>query len=303
MTHPSTIIVTALLALLVAAPASATQKDVIPFTMTDSGHMVVKMSVNETEGVDTVVDTGATVAVLDHRSAMQAGIEKPPADQLVQVIGLGGIDTFPLIEMDSATLGATRLTDVRAAYNADFMFPGAQNVLPAASLPHRVLDFDFERNELLAYNRRPLRIRNATTSRLPVQTIRKLPFIEVEINGQQGIALVDTGANISFVNSVFAQTAARNRQSIRAIELIGATGNINTIRVLSSRKFTLGNFKIDRYDVIVADPEFIREYGLEGQPVMVLGLDILAKFRLQIDRDRNEILLSREIRGLRIAPS
>ncbi len=264
--------------------------------------MVVQLSVNDTDSVDAVVDTGATVAILDHRTAAHAGIEKPLGEEMVHIIGLGGVDAFPLIQIDRAQLGATELTAVRAAYNTEFLFPGARNILPADSLPHRVLDFDFKRNELLAYNRRPLRVSDATTSRLDIQTIRKLPFIEVKLNGRRGIALIDTGANVSFVNSVFAQTAARGRDAIQAIELAGATGNISTIRVLSSRKFTLGDFKIDHYQVVVADPEFIRLYGLQDQPVMVLGLDILAHFRLQIDRERNEVLLSRDISGLRIAP-
>jgi predicted aspartyl protease len=132
----------------------------------------------------------------------------------------------------------------------------------------------------------------AVTSRLPVTWINGLPFIDVEVNGRKGKALVDTGASNTFINSAFAKKAARSAKDYSQIEVISSTGIVTPLRVLSSRRFTVGDFKVTRFDVIVLDPAFLASCGLQDEPVMVMGLDILRQFRMQLDRESHEIRLS-----------
>lgn len=44
--------------------------------------------------------------------------------------------------------------------------------------------------------------------------------------------------------------------------------------------------------MIVADPALFDDLGLQQEPLMLLGIDYLSKFRVQIDRKRNSLLLT-----------
>ncbi|MEQ8558647.1 MAG: aspartyl protease family protein [Henriciella sp.] len=276
-----------------AAAANASQDSTIPFEMTATGHLVVDVTLNGEMESRAIVDTGATFALIDHRTAASIGAVPDELAPTIDIIGLGTVGTFPVIEVGSITFGDVSMSDMTAAYNSQYPLPGARNVIPASGIPHRTLDFDFKNSRLRAYDRRPIRLHNSTTSRLPVQWIATLPFIELTVNGRKGLALIDTGSSVSYINSAFAENAAKSPEDFRTLELVGATGNVIPLRVLRSRRFELGDFRIRRLDVIVSDPEFLSYYGLEGQPVMVLGLDILKQFRLQLDRETSELRISR----------
>ncbi|WP_158085640.1 aspartyl protease family protein [Henriciella aquimarina] len=296
-----------ILALLAAAvmlvgPASANQQHTIPFEITQSGHLVIDVAVNGTSDEKAIVDTGATFPMLDRRTAERLGLTLEEGSPTVDIIGLGATSTFPVLQLDSLRVGDVDLGGVEVAYNSEFLLPGARNLIPSSSIPLRTLDFDFEKMRLRAYDRRPFAVRNATTSRFPITWINDLPFIEIEVNHKAGLALIDTGANVTFINSVFAENVASSPDDFRTLTLTGSTGEVTPIRVLSSRLLDLGDFRVKRFDVIVSDPEFFAVCGLKDQPVMVLGLDVLKSFRLQIDREANELRISRPLPRHRSQP-
>lgn len=285
-----------------APQAQAAGSDVIPFRMSGSGHVLVDIRLNDLATVDAIVDTGATFPILDRSSAETVGISLPENPHMVNIVGLGEALTFPVVDVPRLSLGDLRLDNVPAAYNQRIRLPSSGNVLPASAIPHRTLDFDFDRSRLRLYDTAPQTLHRFTTTALDIERIHGLPFIDISVNGKKGRALIDTGASLTFVNSAFAEGAARSRDSIREIELIGVTGNADLVKVLYSRRFEIGDFEVERFNVIVSDAEFLRELGLAEEPVMVLGLDVLKAFRLQIDREREEIRFSIPNRGLRSGP-
>jgi hypothetical protein len=74
--------------------------------------------------------------------------------------------------------------------------------------------------------------------------------------------------------------------------LQGATGGDQSLRVSSARLFALGDYRVARVDVLVSDPPLFEYLGMHEEPAMVLGLDLLSSFRMQIDRRRQRIILS-----------
>lgn len=293
--------IAAFLTALTLAPlgAHAAVSDDIPFEITDSGHMVVTLRLDGREDVDAIVDTGATFPIIDSQSAALIGVAPPASAALVEIIGLGDVRTFPVIDVDRMSVGPVRVNAAQAAYNNKVRFPSTGNVIPASSLSQRTLDFDFERSRLRVYDGAPSHISRSLVTRLEITRIGGLPFIEVSVNGTKGLALLDTGASVSVVNSAFAEGASRSRDSIRDVELVGSTGNVTPVTVLFSRRFEIGDFEVDRFNVIVSNPEFLDRFGLSDTPVMILGLDILKAFRLQIDREEDLVRLALPDRGRR----
>lgn len=285
---------------LAGLPAHAAQKQTIPFEISDTGHLIIKLGLNDETETDAVFDTGATFPVIHFSTAARAQIALPVEGRLVNILGLGGQKTFPIIDIASAQLGDVVIRNLEAAYNDGTEMPGAKDIFPANQLPHRVLDFNFETGEVSAYDGRPEIVRRATTERLPIRRINKLPFVEIELNGVKALALIDTGANITVVNPAFADILQGRRIEVRTVEVVGATGEVIPLQIAQSRNLDLGEFRFKLFEVLVADPDLLHTLGLNDQPVMVLGLDVLSQFRAQIDREQEQLVLSRAHRGLRL---
>jgi predicted aspartyl protease len=281
----SNILALVLLALSTTPMASAVAKHTIPFEISEAGFLVVKMELNDEVEVDAVLDTGATIALLDHTAAKAAGIEEPDGVSVVAINGLSGVQEFPLVHIDKLDIGGIQSETVRAAYNKKFPMDYVSNILPANNLPHRVLDFDFEEGRLSVYNRRPLAVWRSKTVRKPVERIQGLPFIRIELDGMEALALIDTGASLTVVNSVLADKVTGRRGRIETLELVGATGAVMDLRVLHSRNLAVGEFKTDKFRSIIADPDVLVALGVSEEPVIIVGLDYLSQFRLQIDRE------------------
>jgi predicted aspartyl protease len=133
-----------------------------------------------------------------------------------------------------------------------------------------------------------------------------LIFVGVRINGEKGRALIDTGSNLSYVNSAFARLAGMGRNEQRTKVLLGATGDSAPVWIGRAREIKLGGFSVDRFNVLVSDPVLLDEIGLRDEPVMVIGLDVLTQFRVQIDRKRQRFVLAMpaaDLGGLRMGPS
>ena len=253
---------------------------------------MIDLTLNGETETQAVFDTGATFALVGSKTADAVGLTHDENGPTIKIVGLGVAGTFPVADIAHVEVAGAGFSQIQVALNPEFSLTSTDTVVPSTLLPHRTLDFDFSNTRLRAYDRRPDKVMRAVTSRLPVTWINGLPFIDVEVNGRKGKALVDTGASNTFINSAFAKKAARSAKDYSQIEVISSTGIVTPLRVLSSRRFTVGDFKITRFDVIVLDPEFLASCGLQDEPVMVMGLDILRQFRMQLDRESHEIRLS-----------
>jgi hypothetical protein len=111
------------------------------------------------------------------------------------------------------------------------------------------------------------------------------------MNGVTGLALIDTGSSISYVNSRFADDAGAKPNIEKTQILQGVSGKGIPVRVATARKFTLGAHRVSGPDLIVADPPLFAHLGLAEEPAMVLGLDYLSIFRVQLDRRRGYLVL------------
>jgi predicted aspartyl protease len=280
----------AMLVLAAAFPTAATERLVIPFNMTPSGHMVVPLRINGSAEAVGVIDTAATYAMIDGATASAAGV--PPPDELsVNVLGLEGPQIFPVVHVDSLSTGNTRIEAFPAALSRRIAVAGIHNVVPLTALEGDVVDFDFDEGRVLVYDGRPDRSTGLSSSRMRMHFRQGLWFAEVKMNGVKGLALIDTGSSISYVNSRFAEAAGAKPNDEKTQTIRGITGGNVAIRVATARKFTLGNHRVTGPDLVVADPALFTHLGMADEPAMVLGLDYLSIFRVQLDRRRGYLVL------------
>nr|WP_321361283.1 aspartyl protease family protein [uncultured Hyphomonas sp.] len=282
-----------ILALLGCFPAFATERQVIPFELNEYDHMVVRVEVNGNDRATAVIDTAATFPMINRRTAQLAEIlelgEDPP---MVSVLGLTGEDIFPVVSLDTLVVGNVMKTDMPVALNADFNVLGTQNVLPASAFEGDVLDFDFANQRVMVYNGRPDRSVRLIPSSIRYTDRGGLIFIDVEINGYKGKALIDTGSNVTFINRQFAEHAGTRTNEDKTKRLQGATSGDLSLRIATARSMQVGDYRLSRTDILVSDPPLFEFLGISEEPSMVLGLDLLSAFRVQIDRRRSRLILS-----------
>ncbi len=274
--------------------AHGAERLVIPFHISELEHMVVGIEINGTTTTTGVVDTAATFAMVDSRTAAQSGIVPPDATTpRVSILGVNGAKDYPVVRLNSVKTGNVRLGALEAAYSRDLDIPGtAANVLPSSAFPGDVLEFDFRNRLISVYDGRPDRPKSNLYDSVPYKLDGGLIFVDIRINGRKGRGLIDTGSNLTYVNSTFADLAGLATNAEKTQLLRGATGGDESLRVATARRVTLADFNFEKADLFVADPELFTLLGLRDEPVMVIGLDLLSSFKVQFDRRRNRIILS-----------
>jgi len=279
---------------IMGMPALAAERLVIPFQISDLEHMQIPLEINGTTITTGVVDTAATFPMIDGRIALRSGVIAPDATTpRVSILGVNGAKDYPIVRLGSVKAGNVRLNAVEAAYSRDLDIPGtAANILPASAFPGDILEFDFRTRKISVYDGRPDKPENALYDTIPYELDGGLMFVSIRINGRKGRALIDTGSNLTYVNSVFADLSGLKTNPEKTQLLQGATGGDQSMRVATARRVRLGDFNFENADLFVSDPELFRLLGISEEPVMVIGLDLLSEFRVQIDRRRSRMVLS-----------
>lgn len=270
--------------------AHAAQIKTLTLQSNEAGRPLTNVSINGAP-TSALIDTGATIALIDHKFFNEDVSDQANPEETL-ILGIGGHRYYPIASLESLTVESQNWSDLSVAVNAEHGFPIKESVLPIAIFEESVVDFDFQNDQLLLYDGRPKRIRRANASRLRYSAIQKLIFIEIKINGVRGKALIDTGAQVSFVNPQFAERSnarlsVEDTKRLRGSDLSNQIASIYTFKNLGIGDYDIASFKLP-----VLDTDLFDQLGFSDGPMMVLGMDVLKHSRLQIDRKRQRILIS-----------
>ncbi len=241
------------------------------------------------------VQSGATVALIDQAFLETSETRLAPLGE-TSVLGIGGRRVYPLHRLSQVRAGAHIWEDVRAAVTPERIELAPYNVLPTSMFEGDIVDFDFAKRRLRVYSGNPRRIANTKRNRIDFVGQDGLVFITIRINGVRGHALIDTGAEVTFVNRSFARRsrAKMNPEIAKLIE--GSDLDQHLAVPYKFRNLRFGSAEIKRFEIPVLDSTLFHELGYGDTPMMVMGMDLLSRFRVQIDRKRQRVtFLSREI--------
>jgi predicted aspartyl protease len=115
----------------------------------------------------------------------------------------------------------------------------------------------------------------------------------IRLNGAEGVALLDTGNRLTKINTRFAHAAGLKLSSgkFHAVDTIYGIG---AVRMLSKRG-PLGNIQIGQMTLpavqgeVMDLPSLKESYG--DKPAMIIGVDLLERFRLIYEHSRNRFWL------------
>ncbi|NQY96664.1 MAG: aspartyl protease family protein [Henriciella sp.] len=255
-------------------------------------------------GIETsaLLDTGATIPLIS--DGYFATDPEPHEDESVaRILGVGGQRTYPVASLPHLAVGAKSWTDLRVAVNTENRYPVQLSILPISLFETRVVDFDFSNDRVLLYDGRPKRVRHARRTWVDYQEANDLILVPIKINSVRGLALIDTGADMSFVNPEFAEAAGAKIDEERTALIRGSDLNRNKASVFKFRRLIFADNEMRRFSLPALETDLFSELGYGDQPMMVMGMDLLRNFRLQVDRERRRIYFIHDRTALRASNS
>ncbi|MFN3213850.1 MAG: aspartyl protease family protein [Henriciella sp.] len=272
---------------LIFQSAEASERRTFPLIEDPLQGPVIAIQVNGVEST-AIIDTAATIAMIDDKY-LAADQPFVPEVGVTHVLGLGGLREYPVTEISDLSIGTRSWRDMRVAVNTSDQFPVRHGIVPLSLFQSSIVDFEFSRARIQVYDGRPKRVRRATASTIKYDDHQRLVFIPIEINDVSGFALIDTGAVRSFVNPAFARQARAVPDPFEQEQLKGSDLSRQTAHLHTFRDFRFGDFRIAKSKLPVLDTDLFEELGYGDAPMMVMGMDFLRHFRLQVDQKRQRV--------------
>lgn len=273
--------------LLASAGASfAAQADCLPYDAGEDGSPVIHAMVEGQGPFAFVLDTASSGTTVDPETAERLALPRDAETETAQ--GMGGPMDVRLHRVSRLTAGPLTLTD----------FPAP--AIPAPTLEGRdivgLAGVDLFGQTLATWNAAPGCVTVGSTGRPPVgdgwrpvavQWIRPWKILlPVRIGTVQGWGLLDTGAQHTVLNPVFADRLGLTPASGRLAEggeITGIDGRPLPLSLAQVEAVAVGDWRWDRAALRIGDLPVFARLGEADTPLAVIGADWLKNQGFAID--------------------
>jgi predicted aspartyl protease len=238
-----------------------------------------------------VLDTGASHSAVTALVALALGI---PTDQSPPVIlrGVTGFATVPTIRVDTLTVGDLSVDSATLPIVPDAL-GGAQGILGGEGLAGKRIYIDFRHDKIsITFSR------NEKSSRefvdVPFYALHDtLVVVGAMIGDVPTKAIIDTGGQTTIANLAL-QRALAFRHSFdfrgKPDQIVGATKDVQNGEILAMPPIHFGTIQIEDAGVTFGDLYIFKQWKLENQPAILIGMDALGLLdTLVIDYRRHEL--------------
>lgn len=250
--------------------------------------MTVSVFVNDRGPFQFVVDTGATRTILSSALAARLAL---PAGKTAQVHDIAGINGVATAMVDRIRVGSRQVDNITAPLlSASDM--GADGILGIDSLVDQQVVMDFSAETMTIS---PPRRAVSEPDTIVVKARRRfgqLILADARVEGRRIYVIVDSGAEYSIGNSVLREwlLGRKRRPVAERIVLIGVTGRTLTADYIVAPMLKIGNITFKGVPIAFSDAHPFRQFGLEKEPAMLLGMDLLRSFgRVSLDFEQKRV--------------
>jgi hypothetical protein len=242
-----------------------------------STRMTVAVGVNGRGPYRFIVDSGADTSVVGGRIARA---QQLPAGTPVTLNGITASAQVDRVLVDSLTLGPStmRALELPVLDEGDI---GGQGMIGIDALAQQRLMLDFEK--------RLIRVEDASrpAQRLDGEIIvvarrrrGQLILTQVRAANLPVEAVIDTGSEITIGNLALRdKLIRRNRDKFVTVEVTGVTGVTVPLQVARIGELRLGSVTLHNVPIAFADVPPFAVFGLNQQPSLLIGSDLLENFR------------------------
>jgi hypothetical protein len=238
--------------------------------------LTVQVRVNGRGPYHFLVDSGADTSVVGLRIARELNL---PLGTPAILNGMTARHIVDRVKISSLNLGPTTVNDLQvpALREQDL---GGQGMIGIDALVSQRLMMDFEK--------KLIKVEDASKPPKPlpgeiVVTAKRqrgqLILTRIRAAGLALEAVIDTGSQITIGNIALRDRLVRKRYKFETIEVTGVTGVTVDLQVARIAELRLGSVILRDIPIAFADVPPFALFGLSEQPALLLGTDLLEKFR------------------------
>lgn len=236
-----------------------------------------------------VLDTGANRSAITPPIAMRIGV--PTMTRTARLLGVTGSAIVPMIQVNSIEVGDL-LLDRRNVAVINEAFGGADGVLGADGLSDKRVFIDFLNDEIrIQHSRRRAERRGFT--RIPVELRHgHLLMFDVRVAGVRTKAMLDTGAQVTIGNESLREALAKRYRRGVMHSIVGVTLDVQEGEAFEAPPVAIGDVNISGMRVTFGDFRIFEAWNLNGDPALLIGMDVIGLLdTLIIDYKHEELLL------------
>ena len=276
-----------------SATAADRQLYAVPTRFDRIGRIVAPVYINGLGPFRFMIDTGANRTVLSDEAVRRLGL--PIEDGVIGVQGVNGHGIAPAVIVEHLDAGELRFDNVRLPVLAGTVLDRIDGILGMDGLAGKKVTADFVRDRISIVESKG---RRAPANRIVLrgQLISGQLMMVAGYVGRVPVkAIIDTGGMHTLGNSALQRAvAARHARGGRGsnTSVVDATDQTVLGNTVISPLISLGKASIRNSAVICGDFDIFRVWGLNDEPALLIGMDILGTLaEVAIDYRRRELQL------------
>ena len=236
-----------------------------------------------------IIDTGADRTVISAELAARLSLPRGAPVTLHGASGEKEVETGRIATLD---VGGRTLRDISAPLlrMSDL---GADGMLGVDALADRHITLDFIRNQMTSTESRRDDYEPGAIVVRGKYRFGQLILVDARLRDVFVYVILDTGAQDSIGNPVLRRmltTGDPKRDLFSATKILSVTGQTTEAEFQTVNRLTLGKIVVNNVPVAFAPLHTFKIFGLEDKPALLLGMDILSKFRrVSVDFKRREV--------------
>src|SRR6186713_642520 len=256
------------------------------------GRVMTHVKVNGKGPLRFVIDTGASRSTLAPHLARALNL-KASVGRNVMLNGVTGAAEVPTVAVESIEIGALRFEKQDLPVIFTSIMGNADGILGVAGFQDQRIDVDFKRDRVSVLTSNGRRPHYSMVTARALRNDNGLMILDIRVGRRvKAKAVIDTGAERSLGNLALQNAMNRGRKKRDPVSAVvhGATPDIADGDVQEIREATIGDMTLTNLEVIFADFHVFKLWGLDQEPAMLIGMDMLGVLeRLVIDYRRNEV--------------
>lgn len=239
--------------------------------------MTVEVRINGKGPYQFLVDSGADTSVIGLNIARDLQL---PIGTPVTLHGMTASAEVGRVRVNELSLGQSTFRDLELPALREFDL-GGQGMIGIDALVQQRLMLDFEKRIIKAEDaRRPVQYMDGAIVITARRRRGQLILTEVRAAGLPLDAVIDTGSEITIGNLVLRDRLLRgNRNKFVTVAATGVTGVTVELQIARIDELRLGSVTLRNVPIAFADVPPFTVFGLQGEPALLLGTDLLATFR------------------------
>jgi len=235
------------------------------------------------------VDSGADRSVIGLALAARLGL---PAGPTVLLHSTGSARQTNTVHIDTLRVGSSLISDIAAPALPE-RFLGGDGMLGIDALAEQRLTIDFDARTVVVQDTHQ-RERPAGPDEVVITARRRkgqLILTQAMAGRTQIAAVIDTGTEITVGNSALRAKLMRRRGTpVMTTTLISVTGDQVPADLLPVPEIRIGDLMLHNVLIAFSDVPPFKLFGLENEPAILLGTDILNSFRrISLDFRRRKV--------------